>query len=1171
MHFSAASLRIALLGEIRLEWDGRAIELPRRERAVRLFARLVLQPGRPQPRQALAFTLWPDVSETDALTNLRRHLYLLRTSLPQPAQAWLIVSTREVVWDPGPACWLDVAAFEAPADDASALERAAELYRGDLASGIDDDEILLARREQARQRYAEILKALATHELNADRHDRGLAWARRLVALDPWDEEAVRLKMRLEAFSGNRQTAVTTYEALAQSLQAELQTSPLPETMALYTDLIHNRVRQPGRRDDAPVAPAFVGRRSELRQLLDSYADVTRGVGRTVFVAGEAGSGKTALIHEALHRFQASSGASVRVLWGTCHPPRAADDEQPYSPWQQMLTAAAPVIAHRSDIPAALLNNLVPLVPDLNVLRPGLLSPTQPSADELRRALRLIFQQLATPDPLVLVFDDAQWADRASLDLLRELAEVGASQAVLLLVTHRSGEPTERLQAVKRDLRRRRCALDLALAPFTPEETRLFLETTLGDHAVEPGLIEELTAYAHGLPLLLREAVDSLADAWSTSDTVRLPTGLRDALRVRLERLPADAHAALQAAAVLGFDFQHAEFAHLLGWRPARFEPALDVLLARRLLVTTGTEAQTDYAFSHRLVHDELAATIPPELCLRLHAAAGRALETVHGATRGQAGRIARHYDAAGRLEQAAPFWLRQAEEVADLAAFDQARALIAHVVETAGSPGNELAARAAVLLATLAHYEGQTEQALRLIEAAMPIVRAYSSLTCQALTLEAFVLSALDRWQEGFARADEAVRLAQANHDLAAEASARNLCGICRMMLGQTREAVGDLDQARLQLDAADLARTNLYAQTLNHLGTALVFVQDYQRAEDVLQRTVTQTRAAGLRRLESAALTMLGQVALNRGRYGEAIQIYTRSIDVVGTSYVPGLWEKYAGRGAASLRSGAVAEALADFERGLDVTTQLGTRYGQTLMQGYLAMTRLTRRDPDRSGRSLREIEAAAQASGIQPIVMLAATLLGQHWRLLGDGTRSRAALERALQAAAATQTPSFLIATQAHWLQTCALDTAVRQPFDDYEALIADARLAGERPVLARALLARSAAALGAGRTDEALADGEHALTLARDCPDQPLIAEALLILAKGHAGRSDSAAASRALSDAIAQAEAEYWPLLVPALRLEAAWAGRDGSPVADQLAAEILAILGEPSADPPATS
>ncbi|MFZ5879126.1 MAG: AfsR/SARP family transcriptional regulator, partial [Chloroflexota bacterium] len=174
MPTEAMILRIFLLGGFRLEYEGRTIDIPRRESLLRLFTRLLLESDHPLPRKMLAYTLWPDMPEAEALTNLRRHLYLIRQLLPPAHQEQLVISPRSVTWKSSPLCWLDVADFERAKGDLSALEAAASLYRGDLTSGVDIDEAILARREELRNRHFDLLKDLARRGLESGEHEYGL-------------------------------------------------------------------------------------------------------------------------------------------------------------------------------------------------------------------------------------------------------------------------------------------------------------------------------------------------------------------------------------------------------------------------------------------------------------------------------------------------------------------------------------------------------------------------------------------------------------------------------------------------------------------------------------------------------------------------------------------------------------------------------------------------------------------------------------------------------------------------------------------------------------------------------------------------------------------------------------------------------------------------------------
>ena len=517
------------------------------------------------------------------------------------------------------------------------------------------------------------------------------------------------------------------------------------------------------------------------------------------------------------------------MLWGACQPPTAGG-ARPYAPWRQILSAAAPVIVHEKDISAELLNWLLPLVPDLSILRPGLLAPSEPNPGELRAALRQVFHILVLRHPLILVIEDAHWADEASLDLLRAFGETCASLPLLLLVTHHSGGETPQLLEIKQSLRRERSSSEIALHPFTPGEIRAFLEAALEMENVSEPLVRDLAAYSGGLPLLLREAADSLVEARRLHYAGNLPPGLREALRLRLDRLEAEPRRMIEAAAILGLSFLERVLQAVLGWESPSYAAALDTLLARRLLVNAQSTGQDDYAFSHRSIQEVILGEITEGRAAELHAAAARALEELYGESMGHADEIARHYEAAGQPIQAASHWLRHAEDVTDVSAYELALEIIAHAVELASGSAEtrQLPAQAALQRAAIAHNQGQLDQVPALLESALSLCIDYPRLYCKALFFQAHVFFTGDHWQAGRQSASQAIALARASGDSLIEGRALHIRALCDMMLGRTAAAAEDLESALSRLEGAGQSKSILYARNLNHLGTALTFMQE-------------------------------------------------------------------------------------------------------------------------------------------------------------------------------------------------------------------------------------------------------------------------------------------------------------------------------------------------------
>ncbi len=1129
MQSFSAPLRIFLLGEVRLEVEGTVVPLPQRESLLRLFVRLLLQSGQPLPRKTLAFSLWPDETETGALTNLRRHLYLLRNALPPSARRFLHISAQTVSWVDSDDYWLDVHAFERDSDEIDELEAIVGLYGGDLAAGVDMDEVILARREELRSHYRALLKKLIQACVDRNQRERALKWARKLTAHDPWDEEAVRLQMTLEALSGQRAAALTTYQTLARELEREIQTQPMPETTALYRDILSDRLPRLTPQKKVSPEPHFVGRANELAQLQALLAALRNGQGGIAFISGEAGVGKTALLREGLYRFLEAAGEDApRLFWGHCPPPTGDAPSRPYEPWRQVLTVAAPLLARIPEIPPEWLNPLLPLVPDLSRLRPDLLPPSQPDAAELRTALRQSLQFLAVPRPLVLVVEDFHWADTASLEMVSELIHTCQTLPLLLLITFRVAGAPAALLNLKRDLRRQRCAQEIPLRAFTEEESRLLLEKMLGRQAVTPALLAEIHRYARGLPLLLREAAESLRRAQQVSRGS--PPTLREAIRMRLVQLPGPAQQMLEAAALLGFSFSDAELETMLAWPPATYAEVLDELQDQGLVRDAIPPGLDDYMFSHQLIHQMILDEIPPDRAVLLHEQAARALEQVHAGQVGFAAEIAAHYEAAQQPVPAARFWLAHAQELTDLAAFEQAEAAIERAVAlleagTASGEIRELRAQAALQRGVLAHYRGQSDQVLPLLESALAACREFPSLCARALVRQAHALYTRDRYPEAYRVARQALEIARTLGERPAIARALNVCGMTALLMGRPQEAVQQLQEA-LALEEATAGASTEIVQSLNHLGTALVFIQDYAQAQPMLAKTVELSRRGGLRRIESAAMTMLGQIALNQGRYDEAVRIYSQAIEVAGTSYLPDMWVKFAGRGAAFLRMGSLEEARRDFARGLEVARQVESAYGQLLMRAYWTLTDLAQgRAP---ADSLAQLETEAAALHLHAVVFLTSLARAGLWRLLGHWESALSASQRAVRAGQAGGVPQFVQQAQLEEWMTQVLGGRNPDPAT-LETLAQAARAAGEVPQQARASLARAVHREHQGNLAQALTAAQRALALARACPDQPLMGESLLVLLRLYEtlGRDEQAQACRAELRAIA--ETAYAPL------------------------------------------
>jgi predicted ATPase len=256
---------------------------------------------------------WPEWPEEAARARLRNTLANLRQILgdAQTTASPFLLITRETVQFNGASDYsLDVRAF-ADLCDAGRWEEGIALYRGEFLEGLSlkdsapfEDWALLTR-ERLRQQYLRALRRLAAQcEQHGDRAGAE-KHLRRLLELEPWDEEGHRGLMRLLAASGQRSAALAQYEKCVESLRAELGAEPEAETTRLYEQIRGGQVgearaERPASHLPTPLLP-LIGREEELGQVLACLRDPRC---RLLSLVGPGGAGKTRLALEAAGKLE---------------------------------------------------------------------------------------------------------------------------------------------------------------------------------------------------------------------------------------------------------------------------------------------------------------------------------------------------------------------------------------------------------------------------------------------------------------------------------------------------------------------------------------------------------------------------------------------------------------------------------------------------------------------------------------------------------------------------------------------------------------------------------------------------------------------------------------------------------------------------------------------------
>ena len=659
-------LRVRLLGPMEVERDGEPVPAPASRRAWALLAWLALHPGE-HARGHVAAQFWPDVLDSSARASLRSAVWALRRALG-PNDEVVAAGRERLGLQSGADLWVDVHAFDEHVAAGRPAE-AAELVRGDLLAGFDDEWALQAR-DEFRNRLSDVLERLAGEADSAGDAEAAIGWTRRRTKLDPLDEAAHRDLMSRLAANGDRAGAIAVHARLRERLGRELGVAPPPATRELAERLRHAETEAAGRDAEAePVAAGartlpLTGRERELRDLLDRWGAVRAGAGGVVTVTGEPGIGKTRLATELLARAHSDGarvascaaldlgGAAPLGLWAELIRELSRDLAPPplESAWPTDLSALAPDVERRfgrepTDRPAA--------APDLERAR-------------LFEAVVELVEWAATSRPLVVLMEDLHLADAPSLELAGYVARRIRRLPVLMVLTRRPLPERAEADALEHALRARGVLIgEVALGPLAPDALARLVTSVAPLQADE---IDQVVAAADGNALLAVERARAIGRGEREP-----PASLRGAVRVALSGLDDDARLVAEFAAVAGRELTGDEQRALPVADPPR---AASHALQTGLLAGRGTALGYRHALLRDAVYAELAA---PQRAWLHETLAGALAEREDP---GLSAEVARHLRLAGRNDLAGAQLKRAAEHARSLGALDEAAGFLEEALE---------------------------------------------------------------------------------------------------------------------------------------------------------------------------------------------------------------------------------------------------------------------------------------------------------------------------------------------------------------------------------------------------------------------------------------------------------------------------------------------------------
>lgn len=611
------------------------------------------------------------------------------------------------------------------------------------------------------------------------------------------------------------------------------------------------------------ITEELLGRGQDIGAISAALAAVAAGTGGCIVVEGPAGIGKTSVLAAAL---SGADGGDLTVARGT------ATEADQWAPFTTLLSALRTV------------DDLKPHIADL------VSSHGAPLLQVTR--LEELLENYSTMRPLVVVLDDAHWADELSAWALRVLVPALMSSPVLWILARRAS-PARRPAQDAITWLLERGALDLRLEPLDDETVARLCGDLLGARPAHP-LVEQALR-SGGNPFLVKELVATLVQEGlvrvdggvAQLAANRLPSGFVQAVSRRLAHLSDDARRLLEAGAVFGRAFTLHEAAGILGREALDLAPATTEAISSGDLVDLGTEL----VLRHDLIREAVYGTLPGPVRLALHRVAATVLQG----------------------EGRSPL------EVAD------------HLLRSrrVGDPEGQLILREAIQRVAATAPGTAADLALRwmtLMEDARP--------TCPVLgALVVRLLAAAGRVDEARAVGESALRLGL---DGATEAEIR--LGLCQALkhAGHDRAVTEHARQALRRSDVPDELRAQLMAVQAH----ALLSGDDYAEAEEVGARAVELGRARRQYPAVVFATVARSGVARTRGDTGLALELARGAVDLADSrggeclSWHPRLW-----LGRALLAADRMTEAEAVLEVGQRQADQLGSAWSQPLWHYYRA----------------------------------------------------------------------------------------------------------------------------------------------------------------------------------------------------------------------------------------
>jgi serine/threonine protein kinase/tetratricopeptide (TPR) repeat protein len=564
-----------------------------------------------------------------------------------------------------------------------------------------------------------------------------------------------------------------------------------------------------------PADMPLIGRVQEFETLKRLLSDAIAGHGSMVMIGGEPGIGKSYLAR-AVSREARRRGALTVI--GHCHEMEGAPAYAPFIEMLEYIRRMAP----REGLRYSLGENapeVARLMPELRTIYPDIPPALQLPPEQQRRflfnAFRSFVERAASVTPLVVVFEDLQWADDSTLLLLQHHAQTIASTPMLIICTFRDLdlEMPHPFARTLEALLRERQASRIVLRRFSMVEVNAFL-AVLSDQAPPPALVRAVFEETDGNPFFVEEVFRHLAEEGTLFDEtgkwhpdlrvsdLHVPESVRLVLGRRLTRLSEDSRRVLTTAAVIGRSFSLRLLEELENKIPDAALNAIEGAERAHLVTNEADERDPRFRFVHELVRQTLAESISYPRRQRLHLRIAEAIEKIHeGRLDSHASQLAHHLYQAGAAaspEKTIRYLLLAAQRARAGSAHEEALEHLDRAFSISEEFNNSRLAEVLYERAKTLRSLGRADEALAAYIRSIDLFERAGQY--DQLAEASIALSYLQAWRVD---AESAARTMEKAHD-AVQASSPHLLRHVLSMRAAITSAAGDPATAESMLDRA-------------------------------------------------------------------------------------------------------------------------------------------------------------------------------------------------------------------------------------------------------------------------------------------------------------------------------------------------------------------------------